>query len=102
MANGIRTGDTRGVNKGRNSKFHVGSQVWQTPEEGRSTYRPKRCGNNNKDEEKSPKTLNEKSKVGDPMAPFSKATTSRCRGGRYSIFWIAPLYPWSLPYNAEC
>ena len=26
----------------------------------------------------------------------------RCRGGNYSIPWIAPLYPWSLPYNAEC
>ena len=39
---------------------------------------------------------------GDPKAPFSIATTLRCRGGRYSISWIAPLYPWSLPYNAEC
>ena len=28
--------------------------------EGRRTYRPKRCGNNNKDEENSPKTLNDK------------------------------------------
>ena len=32
----------------------------QTPEEGRRTYRPKRCGNNNKDEDNSPKTLNDK------------------------------------------
>ena len=39
---------------------------------------------------------------GDPKAPFSKATTPQCRGGRYSIPRIAPLYPWSLPYNAEC
>ena len=37
----------------------------------------------------------------DPKAPFSIDTTSRCRGGYYSIPWIAPLYPWSLPYNAE-
>ena len=22
--------------------------------------------------------------------------------GRYSFLFIAPLYPWSLPYNAEC
>ena len=29
---------------------------------------------------------------GDPKAPFSIATTPRCRGGRYSIPWIAPLY----------
>ena len=43
MANGIRTGDPRGFNKGRSSKFHEGSRVQQTPEEGRRTYRPKRC-----------------------------------------------------------
>ena len=30
---------------------------------------------------------------GDPKIPFSIATTQRCRGGRYSIPWIAPLYP---------
>ena len=29
---------------------------------------------------------------GDPKAPFSIATQSRCRKGRYSIPWIAPLY----------
>ena len=29
---------------------------------------------------------------GDSMATFSIATTPRCRGGRYSIPWIAPLY----------
>ena len=39
---------------------------------------------------------------GYPRAPFSIATTPRCRGGCYSIPWIAPLHPWSLPYNAEC
>ena len=43
MADGIRTGDTRGFDKGRNSKFREGSRVRQTPEEGRGTYRPKRC-----------------------------------------------------------
>ena len=32
----------------------------QTPEESRRTYRPKRCRNNNKDEDNSPKTLNNK------------------------------------------
>ena len=42
------------------SKFHVGSQVWQIPEEGQRTYRPKHCGNNNKGEDKSLKTLNHK------------------------------------------
>ena len=60
MANGIRTGDSRGFNKGRSSKFCEGSRVWQTPDEGRKTYRPKRCGNNNKDEDNSLKTLNDK------------------------------------------
>ena len=60
MATGIRTGDSRGFNKGRSSKFREGSRVRQTPEEGWRTYRPKRCGNNNKDEDNSPKTLNDK------------------------------------------
>ena len=39
---------------------------------------------------------------GDPKAPFSLATTPRCRGGCYSIPWIASLYHWSLPYSDEC
>ena len=30
---------------------------------------------------------------GDPKAPFSMATTLRCKGGRYFFRWIAPLYP---------
>ena len=51
MTNGIRTGDPRGFNKGRNSKFREGSRVRQTP---------KRCGNSNKDEDNSPKNLNDK------------------------------------------
>ena len=38
---------------------------------------------------------------GDPKALFSIATTLRCSGGRYSIPWIALLYPWSLPNNAD-
>ncbi len=45
--------------KGRSSKFRVGSRVRQTPEEGRRTYRPKRYGNNNKDEDNSPKNFND-------------------------------------------
>ena len=39
---------------------------------------------------------------GDPKTPFSIATISKCQGGRYSFLWIAPLYPWSVPYNGEC
>ena len=39
---------------------------------------------------------------GDPKAPFSIATTPRCRGECYSISRIAPLYLWFSPYSAEC
>ena len=65
MAHGIRTSDPRGFNKGRSSKFREGSRVRQTPEEGRRTYQPKHCGNNNKDEDNSPKTLNDKKNLND-------------------------------------
>ena len=44
----------------RSSKFREGSRVRQIPEKGRRTYRPKRCGNINKDEDNSPKTFYEK------------------------------------------
>ena len=60
MANGIITGHPRWFNKGRSSKFCEGSRVRQTPEEGQRTYRPKRCGNNYKDEDNCPETLNDK------------------------------------------
>ena len=60
MANGIRTGDPWGYNKGHSSKFRVGSQVQQTPEEGWKTYWQELCGNNNKDEDNSLKTLTDK------------------------------------------
>ena len=63
MANRIRTGDPRGFNEGHSSKFREGSQVRQTPEEGQTTYRPKCCGNNNKDEDNCPKTLNDNNYV---------------------------------------
>ena len=59
MANTFRAGDPRGFNKGCSSKFHVGSWVQQTPEEGQRTYRLKRCGNI-KDKDNSPKTFNDK------------------------------------------
>ena len=39
--------------------------------------------------------------VGNPEPPFSIATTLRCRGGRYFLPRIAPLYPWSPHYSAE-
>ena len=46
--------------RGRSLKFREGSQVRQTPEEGWRTYRLKHCGNNNKDEDNSLKTFNDK------------------------------------------
>ena len=49
MINGIRTSNPRGFNKGRSSKFRVGSRVQQTS-----------CGNNNNDEDNSPKTFNDR------------------------------------------
>ena len=64
MVNEIRTGYLRGVYKGRNLKFFVGSRVRQTPEEGRRTYQPKHLRNNNKDETNSPKTLNDTNHLG--------------------------------------
>ena len=36
----------------------------------------------------------------DSKAPFSRATTPKCQGGHYSLPWIGPLYPCSVPYNA--
>ena len=38
---------------------------------------------------------------GDQKAHFSLPTTPRWRRGRYSFPWIAPLYPWHVPYIAE-
>ena len=35
-------------------------------------------------------------------APFSIATTPRCREGRQSFPMIVPIYPWAVPYNAVC
>ena len=60
MVNRIRTDDPCGFNKGHSSKFHVGYQVQQTPEEGRRTYQLKRSKNKNKDEDNSLKTLTDK------------------------------------------
>ena len=60
MVIGIRASDPRGFNKGRDSKFRIGPRVRQTPEEGQKTYQPKRYKYNNKDEDNSPKTLNDK------------------------------------------
>ena len=39
---------------------------------------------------------------GDQKAPFSIATTLKCREERYSFPRIATPYPWYIPYIAEC
>ena len=39
---------------------------------------------------------------GDQKALFSIATIPRCKGGYYFFACIVPLYPWYVPYNAEC
>ena len=62
MADGIRTGDSHGLNKKHSSKFREGYRVRQTPKEGRRTYRLKRSGNI-KIKTNTPKTLNEKNQA---------------------------------------
>ena len=59
----IRTSDPCELNKGRGLNFHVSSRVQQTPEEGRSTYQLKHCEYNNKVEDNSLKTLNNKNQI---------------------------------------
>ena len=39
---------------------------------------------------------------GDQKVSFSVATTPRCREGRYSFSWIAPLSARYIPNIAEC
>ena len=61
MVNGIRASEPHGLNKGCGLKFHVGFWFRQeTSEEGWRTHLPKRCEYNDKDEDNSPKTLNDK------------------------------------------
>ena len=89
MANGIRTGNPRGFSKGRRSKFRVGSRVRQTPEESRRIYRPKRRGNNNKDEDNNPKNLNDKNQHStslDLNIPRNKVWGVRAWGYRTCTF----------------
>ena len=61
MINGIRASNIRDLDKGRSSKFRVRTWVWQeTAEEGRRKLRLKLSEYNHKDEDNSPKTLNDK------------------------------------------
>ena len=61
MINGIRTINPCGLNKVFDSKFHVGSQIWQeTPEKSLRTHWRKSCEYNRKDEDNNPNTPNGK------------------------------------------
>ena len=64
MVNSIRTLYRRGLNKRFDWNVRVYSQVLQEiPEEGRRTHRPTRSKYNNKDEDKSSNTLNNKKEM---------------------------------------
>ena len=61
MVNGIGTSNPCGLNKGCGLKFWAGSGVRQTPEEGQRRHIGWNIVNiTNKDEDNSPKTLNNK------------------------------------------
>ena len=55
------------MSTGRSSKFREVPRVLQIPEEGRRTYRPKLCRNNNKNEDNCPKTLYDKNQQASPQ-----------------------------------
>ena len=60
MVNGIRASKSCGLSEGHGLKFCEGSKIQQKTSEGQRTQ-PKCCEfNNNKDEDNSPKTLNDK------------------------------------------
>ena len=61
MVNAIRTIYSSGLKKEFNLRFCVGSWVQhETPEESWRIHQPKYCEYNNKDEDYSPNTLNDK------------------------------------------
>ena len=61
MVNGIGTIYLCDFDKRFGSKFRVGFRIQhETPEEGRRTYRPKRCEYNKKENDDSTNTLNDK------------------------------------------
>ena len=88
MANGIRTGDLRG----KSSKFREGSGVRQTEDISAETL-----WNNNKDEDNSPKTLNDKNvNIPDLYKCIYKYVFFKKNISTYDIF---PEY--STPYQED-
>ena len=69
----------------RSSNFHVGSQVRQTPEEGWRIYWPRHCGNNNKDEDNSPKTFNDINQIIQEILLGLKELRHQAKSGRIQI-----------------
>ena len=70
MVSGMRTGYPRGLNKGLGSNFRDGPRLQEgsrvreftrvrqeIPEEGRRAHRPKRCTDDNEDEDNSPNNV---------------------------------------------
>ena len=88
MANGIGTGDPRGFNKGRSSKLREGSRIRQTPEEGRWTYRPKRCGNNKKMKTIVRKTLNVSANMSSGLLQVFVELGNLHETSSYVLYWI--------------
>ena len=65
MAKGSRTWCLRGLNKYFSLKFCEGFRVLlEMPEQDRKMHRPKRCKNNNKDEDNSPNIQSDKNYQG--------------------------------------
>ena len=84
MVSGMRTGYPRGLNKGLGSKFRDGSLLQEgscvrqeIPEEGRRAHRPKRCTDNNEDEDNSLNNTNNGNLCRVPSWPPASKTASR-------------------------
>ena len=91
MVNGIRENDPWGLNKGHDLKFCVGSRVQQeTSEEGRRIFQLKHCEYNNKDEDNSPKTLNDKN---------HQVSSQKFTLGEHAIDWEKILSIWRTYYQ---
>ena len=82
MVNRIRASDPWELNKRHGSKFRIGYRVRQeTPQVGRRTHQQKRREYNNKDEDNSPKTLNEEN---------HQASSEKFRQLRWSSIVLIP------------
>ena len=98
MVNRIRTSDLCGLNKGCGLKFCVGSRVQQNPEESWRRYWPKCCEYNHKDEDNSPKTLNDKNQQASSQK-FIVAITQYFKG----IIFFVSIYIYILLFiKVDC